>query len=196
MTPQEFTQNPWARKSLFVLANGAILSTILFLVILPINDFFVARDSHIAQQRMLLARMRSMAAQESTVDAITRETAEQLKRGELLKGSSDGIANADLQTRLKTKATQSGAQLRSVQTLPAKTRDGVRYLGAQLDFQGSIQAIQRTIHAIESGYPYHFVTSAQIKPLPAARVAGSAAEPMIEARFEVFVGLESEGQSP
>ena len=64
---------------------------------------------------------------------------------------------ADLQTRLKAIAEAAGARLRSVQSLPPKTKDEVRYVGARLDVYGTVEAIQRTVYAVEAGKPYLFV---------------------------------------
>lgn len=193
---QHLLTKPSLRAPIFAIGNLAAAITILFLIVVPIRDFFADRDAHIADQRALLARLKSIVAQAQNVRFVEQRTLEQLKRGEFIVGPNDGIINADLQTRLKAKAVQSGAQLRSIQALPPKSTDGVRYLGTQLDIYGPLPAIQRTLYAIEHGTPYHFISAALIKPSHSAQSRGTSAEPTIDARLEIFVGVQLDGKSP
>lgn len=196
MTLPALPEGSWLRKMMFLAGNLAGGFVVASLAIAPIFDFFSDRESHIASQHALLLRMKSVASQEATAQAVERETVAQLKRGELVTGANDGIVNAELQTRLKAKAVQSGAQLRSVQALSPRTSGGVRYLGAQLEVFGPLPSIQRTLHAIETGIPYHFISAAVMKPSSPAHNSGGAVEPTINARLEIFVGVQLDGQKP
>lgn len=194
MNIQEWRTNPWLRRAVFLALNLAAGLVIYGLVVAPIRAFFSDRDTFIAEQGALLARLTSIAAQEANVQAAARQVAEQAKRGELLVGPNESVINADLQTRLKTVAEQSGARLRSVQSLPARTSDKVRYVGCQLDIFGSLQAIHKTIHAVESRTPYLFVVAAALKPAPVVNRAGPPEQPVLEARLDIFGSVHIEAR--
>ena len=183
------------RRAMFVALNLGAGFVMFALFIMPIGNFLSARDAHIAEQRRLLGRLTAIAKREPAVHAAARETAEQLKRGELLIGPNEGVINADLQTRIKTITEQAGARLRSVQGLPASTNEPqMRYVGARLDMHGSLQAIQRALHAIETARPYLFVTSAAIKP--SLNVQNPREEPVIEARLDVVGAMQVGERNP
>ena len=193
MTTQDWRQHPWLRKLAFLGGNLAAAAVMVLGSLLPIQEFFSERDLRIARQQALLSRLQSIASQETDIQAAARNLAEETKRGEFIVGPNEGVINADLQTKLKMKVQQSGARLRSAQSLPSKSVEGIRYAGVRLDLAGTLQAIYRTIYAIERGKPYHFITEATIKPSPAAIVRGVPTEPSIEARLDIFVAVEING---
>ncbi|HEY7300024.1 MAG TPA: type II secretion system protein GspM [Xanthobacteraceae bacterium] len=182
---------PWLRPVVFVIANGALVLLILGIVVIPISDFFSARDRQIAEQMSFLARLNAIAAKEPSVQEVAKQTEAQFKRGEFLIGPNEGAINADLQTRVKMMAERTGARLRSVQALPSKTMDQIKFAGARLEIQGPLGAIHQTIYAIESGTPYLFITAAVLKQSPPVNRNGNE-EPIIEARLEVFAAVEVE----
>jgi general secretion pathway protein M len=191
---------PWLRRAAFVAGNFTAALMIAALVVAPVQGFFAERAAQIASQRTLLARFAAMAAQQTRVEAAAREAEGQTEQGEFLVGTNEGVIVADLQTRLKTMAEAAGARLRSVQSLPAKTREDVRYVGARLDVFGPIAAIQRTLHAVEAGAPYLFVDAAVVRAAPsvnpAALANAAAQEPVIDAQIDVFGPVHLKGREP
>jgi len=202
MTPLAIAwrDRPWLRRSAFVSGNvGAGLAVAAFLA-LPVYGFFAERDARIAGERLLLARLSAVAAQHPRVDAAAREADAQIERGEFLLGTNEGVVVADLQTRLKAIAEAAGARLRSVQSLPAKTRAEVRYVGARLDVYGPVAAIQRTLHTVEAGTPYLFVDAAVVRAAPPVNTQGvahaPAQEPVIDAQLDVFGAVQLKAREP
>src|SRR5437879_1408228 len=114
----EFKQ--W-RSTVFVLCNLVILAAGLCAAI-PIYELVGDRDSQIAERLGLLARLRSVAARETDVQAAAQRAEEQPDQGEFLSGPNDGVIGADLQTRLKTIADRSAARVRTMQGLPTRSR--------------------------------------------------------------------------
>jgi hypothetical protein len=196
MTVQAWRNSQWLRRAIFVFGHLAAALVLYLAFLLPVHDFFSARESYISEQRALLSRLTSIVEQEAQVQTASRQIAEQAKRGEFIAGSNEGVINAELQSRLKAKAEQSGARLRTVQALPIRTHEGVRYAGSRLEVFGPLQAIHRTLYAIENGTPYHFVTDAAIKPSLPVNRPNTTVEPTIEARLDVFVALQPDGRKP
>ena len=192
---------PWLRPSAFVAGNVAAVLAIVAFVVLPVQAFFAERDAHIADQRALLARLAAIAGQQTRVQAAAREADAQVEQGEFLVGTNEGVIVADLQTRLKTTAEAAGARLRSVQSLPPKTREDVRYVGARLDVYGPVAAIQRTLHAVEAGKPYLFVDAAVVRAAPTINTPAipngtTQQEPVIDAQLDVFGAVHLKGREP
>ncbi|MBV8755024.1 MAG: hypothetical protein JO328_19380 [Hyphomicrobiales bacterium] len=193
-------EQPWLRRSAFVAGNVAAALVAAVVLVMPVQAFFADRDARIASQRTLLARFDAIAAQQTRVEAAVHEADAQVDHGEFLAGTNEGVVVADLQTRLKAVADAAGARLRSVQSLPPKTREEVRYVGARLDVYGPLAAIQRTLHAVETGNPFLFVDAAVIRTAPPVNMQGlpnaTAQEPVIDAQFDVFGAVQLKGRAP
>jgi general secretion pathway protein M len=193
-------ERPWLRRATFVAGNFLVALMIATFVAMPVQAFFAERGVQIASQRTLLARFAAIAAQQSRVQAAAQEADAQVERGEFIVGTNEGVIVADLQTRLKTMVEAAGARLRSVQSLPPKTREDVRYVGARLDVYGPIAAIQRTLHAVEAGTPFLFVDAAVVRAAPSVNPAAlpntTAQEPVIDAQLDVFGAVHLKGREP
>jgi general secretion pathway protein M len=193
-------ERPWLRRSAFIGGNVAAALAVVGFLVLPVQAFFAERDGKIATQRTLLARFAAVAGQQGRVEAAAHEADAQAENGEFLVGTNEGVIVADLQTRLKTIAEAGGARLRSVQSLPPKTRDEVRYVGARLDISGPLAAIQRTLHAVEAGTPYLFVDAAVVRVAPPTNAVAlpnaTAQEPVIDAQLDVFGAVQLKGRVP
>jgi hypothetical protein len=89
-----------------------------------------------------------------------------------------------------------GAKLRSVRNLPPRAETQMRYIGTHVEVLGSMAAIHRAIHAIESAKPYLFVTSTTIRLAPAVAQAGAPQEPLLEVQLDVFGAMRTEAREP
>jgi hypothetical protein len=184
-------QAPALRRLLFLFGNLAVGLTIFFAGVLPVSELFAEREQEILQQRKALARLRAVAAREA--DVRSQSSAAALDDGEFLTGKTDGAIGADLQARLKRMVETAGAKLRSVRPMPPRTEAQMRYIGSHIEVLGSIAAVQRTVHAIESAKPYLFVTGGTIRLSPTVgQGAGMPQEPAIEAQLDVFGAVRIE----
>jgi general secretion pathway protein M len=184
------------RLAAFVAGNLALCVVIAVCAVMPTRAFFAEREDRIAEQRALLSRLTSIAAQESNVQSIARQAGAQAQRGEFLTGPNEGVVNADLQTRLKGMAEAAGAKLRSVQSLPAKTSEQIHYSGSRIEIYGPVQSIHRALYAIEGAKPYLFVTGASIKPAAQTGRSGVVEEPVIQAQLDIFGAVQIEAREP
>jgi hypothetical protein len=182
------------RTAAFAFLNIAAGLAIYGFILGPISNLFLSREAQIADQHALLTRLNAMAAQEERIQAFVRETGAQLKGGEFLVGLDEGVVNADLQTRLKGMVGATGARLRSIQALQPKVRDRTKYIGSRLEIFGTLRAIQRVIHGVEGGTPYLFIAAADLRPSPVVSTPGSAEEPGIDARLDIYGAMQIEGR--
>src|SRR5262249_17881441 len=150
------------------------------------------RDGEIRQQRMTLSRLQAVEARDVRAELAAKETG--LGEGEFLVGKTDGIVSADLQTRLKGLVEAAGAKLRSVRSLQPKADAQMRYIGSHIEVFGSIAAIQRAIHAIESAKPYLFVTGGTIRLASPLGGSGAPQDPVIEAQLDIIGAMRMEAR--
>jgi hypothetical protein len=191
---QEWQNNRWLRGLAFVGANAAAVLVLTNLVMVPVRDALARRDAQIAEQRVMLARFKALAAQEAAVEAAAKQAP--TDTGEHLAGTNEGVINADLQTRLKSMVEPAGARVRSVRTLPSQTAEQVRYIGSRIEIYGPLAAIHRAVATIEASKPFLFVRSAAIKPAPPAGRPDNSQEPVIEAQLDVFGAVRNAGTNP
>jgi len=189
-------ENVWLRRGAFVLANVAAVLIALELTVFPTATLLAERDAEIAQQRQLLARLTAMAAQAPAVRTLLDQAGSTKDRPEFLRGASQSVIAADLQSRLSRVVSAAGGQPRSVRSLPPKTVDGVTLVGAQVEFSGPLRAVQQTVHAVETSTPFLFIVGATIKPAMNANFGGVAtAAPTLDVRLDVVGAIEAEERS-
>jgi general secretion pathway protein M len=66
-------------------------------------------------------------------------------------------------------------------------------VGARIELIGTLAAIQRAIHAVESGKPYLFVTAAALKSSSPVARPDMPSEPAVDAQLDIFGALRPEG---
>jgi general secretion pathway protein M len=181
------------RRVMFVAAHLTAFMILVGFVVLPIHDYFADRDNRIAEQRVLLARLEAVAAQDANVKSMAHQAEAQVQQGEFLVGSSEGLVNANLQTRLKGFSESAGAKVRSAQSLPPKTIEQIKFSGSRIEIYGGIKSVQKAIFAMEGAKPYLFVTGAVMKSaLPTSR-PNVPEEPVIQAQLDIFAPMQIEG---
>jgi hypothetical protein len=181
---------------LFVLGNLAVCALIVGTFVFPALTFFSERDERVADQGKVLARLKAVVAQESNIQTIASDTKTQLQSGEFLSGTNENVISADLQTRIKALTEGAGSRSRTVQALPVRTADHLRYAGSRIDIVGSIQSVQRAVYTIENAKPYLFITAAAIRSAPAANRPGIVEEPAIAAQIDVYGAMQVGPRDP
>src|SRR5579863_5619023 len=90
----------------------------------PLIDWYATRGEALAQRDILLQRMQTLA---TTLPDLQRQSSgEHTTDAALLEGASDALAGATLQSSVQRMAAASGAELNSMEMLPAEPRDGYR----------------------------------------------------------------------
>lgn len=142
---------------------GLLLAAVSLGAIDPIMRRYGDNDRAIADGVRLLAGFRSVILQSRQAGVETSAGDLDRYRGDFLTGPEDAIIIADLQTRLSALITARNAELSSARALPAKTRDGLEYLGLGLQIRAEMKSIQDVLHAIETMTPLLFVERADLR---------------------------------
>lgn len=149
------------------LAVGLLLGAIgivLAVAVLPLAGYVGGLRSGIDEQRALLGRFTAFTANSGEVQRLAQQSDDALRTGIFLTGDTDALRAASLQALL-TKITQAqGVRLRSSRTLAPTERDGLRFIGIQIELDTGITQLQAIIAAIEAQRPYLFIQSLQIAP--------------------------------
>jgi hypothetical protein len=99
-----------------------------------------------------------------------------------LMGATDALAAAAMQDRISSLTQAAGAEIRSIQTVPAVDEEGMRRIGATVELAAKTAALLRVAYAIESGTPYLFINTAEAIADPSQ---GSIEDPMLIVRLEI-----------
>jgi general secretion pathway protein M len=191
MTPL-LLRTPLVRRLAFLAGNGLVVLVIAYGCFLHIGELLAERDREILHKQAVLARLQAAARRE--VQPTGKKTS--IEDGEFLAGKTDGAIGAELQARLKGIAEAAGAKVRSIRGLPPKTDGRSRYVGSHIEVLGSVAAIQRAIHAVETAKPYLFITSGTMRLAPPVGPVGTPHEPLIEAQLDIFGAMRVEAREP
>ena len=167
----------------------ALLAGLLFIIyavaIGPVVTRVFDTRERIAEQRILLGRLTSVS--EQTGIAATLETPSKSATADsaFLPGASDAIRIAELQSLLNQVAEAEGALLKSTRALQPRNRDSVRLLGIEVQFNASIEQIQRILFKLETGLPNLFIESLQVTPQTTFSPTGDPDLSKLEVRLAV-----------
>ncbi len=187
-----------------MLRRGTLPSRVLALVLLvaavfgaysfvvdPILAAYRKVDESIARSHMLLQRYHDLAARRADLsERLARQEEALAEATGYLEGTSDALAAASLQDRVKDVVEAAGGTLRSTQILPAKEVEaapGVRRVALRLRLIVSIEALEEILYELETGQPYLFVGDLSIRNQKRRRRRNEAdQEPLLDVGLEVF----------
>lgn len=167
------------------------MAAVWFGAIAPLVDRYGLKQQAVRDGRLLLARYKTVADYSQQVANFVASTEAQYDAAAYLKGPSETIAMANLQSQLKSIAASNGASFRSASSLPGKEVDNLKLAGVQIAISGPMSSIHKTIHTIETGKPFLFVLRAQL--VPSRQNAGSRQRSELElnAQLDVYGALVS-----
>lgn len=130
----------------------------------PLIRWHAARAEALQQRRALLQRMSNLVA---TLPDLQRDaTGEHAPAAAILEGPSDAIAGAGLQSTVQRMARLVGAQLSSLETLPAEQRGAYRRIGLRVSTAAPWPVLVKLLGAIEQASPRMVVDNVQLRAPP------------------------------
>jgi hypothetical protein len=153
------------------LAAVALLlaAVVLFasLVVLPVVAHFGNMSQQIENDRTTLGRFAAVAALQEQLADTQRAGRAALESGVYLKGESDQIKSATLQTLLSRIAAENGVRLTSTRTLTPLERNDLRLIGVRVQFTAGIEQLREILYAAEAKQPFLFVEGLQVRTISA-----------------------------
>ena len=109
----------------------------------PLIDWHAARADTLEQRRALLQRMTTLAT--TLPELQSQSSGERAPAAALLEGATDAIAGAALQSTVQRMATTAGAELNSMEMLPAEQRGSLSPDRVARGDRGTMASPRRTI---------------------------------------------------
>jgi hypothetical protein len=147
--------------ALALLFGGAALLWLFALA--PIKTWHADNDQAISDGIHALSILKSVADEARQARTDLSQNSLERYRGDFLSGAEDPIIVAELQTRLSSLIAARAGELNSAQSLQAKAKDGLDYLGLRLQFRAEMKSVQEILHAIETSTPLLFIERAALR---------------------------------
>lgn len=150
-----------------ILAVGLLALALAFIYaagIRPLQQFYSARQEEIAEKRDRVQRLDRVAAELPNLRrtlATLRDSTRNTRF--LLTGSSDTIAAADLQSKIKDVVSQAGAEMTSAESLPPVPRGEFRKVGIRAVVIGDLEMLAAILRSIQAAYPPLFIDEIAIR---------------------------------
>lgn len=168
------------------LAALAIAILILALLAAPVIAAFWAQNADIQDSLQQLGIYRAEIASKPQLQS---ELAELDRRGAsvpgVIGGDSTALAQAQLQSQLKSVVEASQGAVRSMQPLPAAKQGGFETIAVQCDFSIPESRLKDLAYAISAHKPYLFVDEASITSPPSDPDAAINREQMLDVRWTI-----------
>ena len=130
----------------------------------PLITRYRTYNATIAERADLVNKYRRLAAARPALAKRLAElrTLERASTG-FLKGNNEALVGAELQNRLKGVVESSGGKLTSVQVLPGKDENGFRRITIRARLTGTVEALRKVLHAVESAPPVLLVDNVDVR---------------------------------
>jgi general secretion pathway protein M len=183
---------PLSRPVRQLAAVGLLLAVVVLiasLTILPVAARIGELSELIEGERRLLGRFVAMAALQEKLGEMQNAGRAASESGAYLKGESDAIRAASLQSFMSDLAGANGVRLNSTRPLPPRDRDEVRMVGTRVQFIADIEQLREILYSIESTQPFLFVEAVQVRPVSALAQRDPEYGGLLDVRLDVFGAL-------
>jgi len=179
------------RRLLAVALLVAALGLLALMTVVPVSARIAGLREQIDTERILLGRFAAVAARQSQTAEYDRIGRAAVESGAYLRGESDALSAAALQTLLSELAAANGVRPSSTRALAARERHEVRLIGVRVQFNARVGQVQALLHRIESHRPLLFVEAMQIAPISPFSQRDAEQVGVLDVRLEIFGAVAS-----
>ena len=158
-------------------------------VLHPLQRLYAQRANEIAEKRDRLERLERVAAEVPGLQSTLAQLRNNSKRTDLLlEGSSDAVASANLQGKLKELISQVGAEMTSAESVPPTPRGDFRRVGVRAVMAGELEMLVTVLNSIQLARPPLFVDDIEIRNRNNFAVPAKAPDksPLLNIAFYVY----------
>ena len=148
---------------LAVTATLAIPALVLFAVYRPISKWSASMSDDLRDEEVRLVKLQSIANLHASSSIPDQAQWEANFRQDFLKGDSDSIVLADIQTQLRAIIVGNSCELISASALPRRETGGLETVGLKLQMRGQLGNVHQVLHTIEAGTPLLFIERADLR---------------------------------
>lgn len=174
------------------LAALALLAAVLFLayafIAAPLVEEFENSRSAAQRLRDAVDRRDAFDQKLSQLKAeLARLKESQTSSVGFIAGTNESLAGVDLTNRIKTSVEGAKGELRSTQNLPGRDDGAFRRISVRAQIAVKLSGVQRVFYELESGSPFLFLDSIEMRTQAAYQIAPNATDdPVLEVRFDLY----------
>lgn len=183
------------RRALALALLLIAVAVVIRAVAVPLVTTYVENRDTIAQMEDSIVRYSRLSTRIETLESAVGSLEESDKLDDfVLAQESEPLAAAALQERVKSVVTTSGGTLTSTQVLPTETDQGFKRIIVNVRMAGSMDALQRVLHTLESDLPYLLADDITIFARGARKRRRTAgAVDMLDVRFNLYGYMRAAG---
>ena len=162
-----------ASRVLALVLLAAVLMGVGAAVTVPVHQLSRTLDQRIEALRDQFTRFGQFAAaRERLEQARSRAQASRAGGGYYLQGETATLAAAALQRQVTQSVGRFGGSVVSTQVLPPVASGGFQRIGLRVHMRAELDAVRRTLHALETGKPYLFLEELRMRVWTVSRGRG------------------------
>lgn len=162
------------------------VALVALVTVVPFAGRVAELRDQIGAERVLLGRFAAVAAQQGQAAEHDRIGRSAVESGAYLKGESEPLKVAALQTALAGLAAANGVRFHSTRALSGRERDEVRLIGVRVQFTAEIEQVRALLHRIETHRPFLFIEGVQIQPVSPFSQRDPEQVGVLDVRLDVF----------
>lgn len=178
-----------ARRVAAVALLLLVLALVATVTIVPLAARVAELREEIEAERVVLGRFAAVAARQAETAEYERVGRSALRSGAYLKGESEPLMAAGLQTMLAQLAAADRLRFRSTRALPPRERDATRLIGVSVRFNADIEQLRAFLFRIERQRPFLFVERLQVRAVSPYSRLDPKLNGMLDVRLDVFGAL-------
>jgi general secretion pathway protein M len=178
--------SPTLRRVLALALLGALLLLGASAVAWVVNEYGATQAA--AQQLETAIERRQQA--ERKVGELQAELAalkqHQASAVGFMQSSTESLAAAELQSRIKSSVEAAHGELKSTQILPGREDGGFRRAAIRGQITVDLDQLQRVFYQLESSTPFLFLDNVEIRARTAPRGKAQGENPSLDVRFDLY----------
>jgi len=178
--PQPLRQLAAVALLILVVAGLAVTT------VLPLTARVAELREEIEAERVILGRLAAVAARADETAEHERIGRAALASGAYLKGDSEALMAAGLQTTLGQLAAANRVRFASTRALPPRERDATQLIGVSVQFKAETEQLRGLLFRIESHKPFLFVEGLQVRPVSPFSQSSPELNGLLDVRLDVF----------
>jgi hypothetical protein len=163
-----------------------VLALVAMLTVVPLTARVAELQGEIEEERALLGRFAAVAARKDRMEELERLGRAALDSGAWLKGESEALTAAGLQSLLARLAAAHRVRFHSTRALPPRERDGARLIGVSVQFKAEIGELRGLLFRIESGRPFLFVEALHVRPVSPFSQRDTELNGVLDVRLDLY----------
>jgi len=154
----------------------------------PLLGEFRRNEEAIAGTVQMLARFQDVTVMRAGIEAQLNELRQrEAQAGYILTGSTDALAAAELQDRIKMVVRESGGVVRSVQALPPEDEGSFRRIAVRLQMTTTTESFFNVVYSLETMLPALFVDNIDVQSRSAKPAADKpATDPVLTVNLDLY----------